>query len=155
MKSERRLKTLSTFNIRVSKRVQIASVLFTGRQMNVLGLATIEAMKRRWAKGLDVDDKPAKPLALGYGRSKQKKGGRMIPDLFLSGQMQESLVVQQAEWGRCKIGFNSQSSILKAYTNHQRRHQIGISVDDVRRVTPLAQAFLNENVRSAVRSLAA
>jgi len=144
-----------TFNIKVTKRIQIASVGFTGEQMNALGLSTIEAMKRRWAKGLDVQDQPAAPLSTGYGRRKQRLGRRAVPDLFLSGQMYAAMGVQTAESGRCKIGFSDQRSILKAYANHQRRHQIGISDGDVREVAPMAAQFLIENIRSAVRSVAA
>lgn len=144
-----------TFNITVTKRIQIASVLFTGEQMNSLGLSTIEAMKRRWAQGLNVQDQPAAPLAAGYARRKQRLGARPIPDLSLSGQMQAALGVQIAEPGRCRIGFSDQRSILKAYANHQRRRQIGISDNDVRAVAPVAAQFLTENIRSALRSVAA
>ncbi len=144
-----------TFNIKVTKRIQIASLIFTGEQMNALGLSTIEAMKRRWAQGLDVQDQPAAPLSTGYARRKQRRGARAMPDLLLSGQMQAALGVQVAEPGRCKIGFSDQQSILKAYANHQLRRQIGISDGDVREVAPLAAQFLNDNIRSAVRSVAA
>lgn len=143
------------FNITVTKRIQIASVLFTGEQMNALGLSTIEAMRRRWTQGLDVQDQPAATLSTGYARRKQRLGARPIPDLFLSGQMQAALGVQMAEAGRCKIGFSDQQSILKAYVNHQRRRQIGISDNDVRAVAPVAAQFLTDNIRSALRSVAA
>lgn len=146
---------MATFAITVTKRIQIASVLFTGRQMNALGLSTIDAIKLRWAQGLDVQDQPAPPLSTGYARRKQRLGARPLPDLFLSGQMRAALGVQIAETGRCKIGFSDQQSILKAYANHQRRRQIGISDNDVRAVAPLAAQFLTENIRSAVRSVAA
>lgn len=146
---------MATFNIRVTKRLQIASVLFTGQQMNALGRTTIDAMKRRWAQGLDVQDQPAQPLHVGYSRRKQRRGANPIPDLRLTGQMYAALGVQIAEPGRCKIGFSDQQSILKAYANHQRRHQIGISDNDAREVAPLAAQFLIENIRSAVRSVAA
>ena len=144
-----------SFTIRVSKRIEIASVLLTNQQMNSISLTTIAAMKARWAQGLDVNDQPARPLSRGYSRLKLRKGRAAIADLFLTGQMQSSFVPLSAASGKATIGFNNSIAILKAYTNHKRRNQIGISDGDTRAVTPMVEQFLIDNIRSAVRSIAA
>lgn len=144
-----------TFQIKVTKRVTLGSVGFSGRQMNTLAQATVDAMRVRWSKGLDVNDTPAKPLGKGYARRKQRRGGAAVPDLRLTGQLIASLRVLQAENGRALIGFRDDLAILKAYANHQRRRQIGISPNDAASVRPLAVDMLQDNIRAAVRSVRA
>jgi hypothetical protein len=144
-----------TFNIRVTKRVTIAPVGFSPQQMQLLGAATVEAMKARFAKGLDVQDQPAAALSRGYTRRKQRQGAAPLPDLRLTGQMLAALGVLRSAQGQCSIGFNDDQAIIKAYVNHQRRRQIGISDGDAIAVRPLALDILRSNVRAAVRSVIA
>lgn len=144
-----------TFQIKVTRRITLGAVGFSGQQMNALAEATVNAMRVRWAKGLDVNDTPAKPLGRGYSRRKQRRGSQPIPDLRLTGQLIASLRVLGAENGRAKIGFRDDQAIIKAYVNHQRRQQIGISPGDAAAVRPLALDFLQQNIRSAIRSVRA
>lgn len=144
-----------TFSIKVTKRITLGPVGFSGQQMNTLASATVAAMVARWGRGLDVNDSPAPPLGRGYSRRKQRRGGQAIPDLRYTGQLIASLRVLEAESGRAKIGFRDDRSILKAYANHQRRNQIGISPGDAAAVRPLALDMLQQNIRSAIRSVRA
>lgn len=144
-----------TFNIKVTKRVTLSPVGFTGGQMNALGDALCVAMRARWAKGLNVNDTPARPIGVGYGRRKVRRGKQPIPDLNFTGQLVLALRVLSSEGGRCLVGFRDDRSIVKAYVNHQRRNQIGISPNDAAAVRPLAVQFLQENIRNAVRSVRA
>ena len=145
----------ATFSIRVTKRVTIAPVGFSPQQMQSLGAATVEAMKARLAKGLDVQDQPAAALSRGYTRRKQRQGAQPLPDLRLTGQMLAAFGVVRSGQGQCAIGFNDDKAIIKAYVNHQRRNQIGISEGDAAAVRPLALDILRSNVRAAVRSVIA
>lgn len=144
-----------TFQIKVTKRVTLGAIGFTGQQMAALGNATVEAMRLRWAKGMDVNDAPVRPLGRGYARRKQRRGSQPIADLRLTGQLVASLRVLHTENGRAVIGFRDDQAIVKAYVNHQRRRQIGISPNDAAAVRPLAFSFLRDNIRSAVRSVRA
>lgn len=144
-----------TFQIKVTKRVTLGAIGFTGQQMAAMGNATIEAMRVRWAKGMDVTDAPVRPLGRGYARRKQRRGSQPIADLRLTGQLVASLRVLESGDGRAKIGFRDDRAILKAYVNHQRRQQIGISPGDAAAVRPLAVDFLQSNIRSAVSSVRA
>lgn len=145
----------ATFQIRVTRRVTISPVGFSADQMNVIGLATVESIKRRWAKGLDVNDRPTAPLALAYARRKQRRGLSILPNLRFTGELYRSFGVRVIAPGECRIGFGDPRSIIKAYVNQQRRRQIGISEADAGAVRPLAIAILRENIRGAVRSVAA
>ena len=99
--------------------------------------------------------------AMRRGRERARINGpapdypQPLPDLRLTGQMLAAFGVVRSGQGQCSIGFNDDKAIIKAYVNHQRRKQIGISAGDAAAVRPLALDILRSNVRTAVRSVIA
>lgn len=146
---------MPSFGINVTKRISIAGIGLSAPQMEALGTAAIAAMQARWDKGLDVNDTPAAPLSRKYSRRKQSRGGANLPDLKLSGQLRASMSVLRNESGRVVVGPYDALSVTKAIANQQRRNQFGISRNDARVISPIAAAFLRQNIAAAITRVTA
>lgn len=137
-----------TYNIHVTRRMAWAAIGFDAQQSESLGLAAIAAMKTRIAKGFNVDDQPATPLAANYQRLKVRKGLSPLPNLRFSGELlDQALQVTSSEPGKVVVGIVGQKNIQKAIVNQTRRNQLGISREDASAVNALALSIFAENVR--------
>jgi hypothetical protein len=144
-----------SFSIKVTRRIAIGGIGLSVDQMRTVGLAMIDAQTLRWARGLDVNDQPAGELSRSFARRKLQAGKRGTPDLNFTGNMLAAYGILNAAPGRLTLGFSNDVSILKAYANHQRRNQLGISDSDARAVSPVVRDMYSENIRRAVVSLRA
>lgn len=141
-----------SFSIRATRRIVIGGIGLSADQMRTVGLSTIDAQKQRWARGLDVNDQPARELSRGFTRRKLRAGKRPTADLNFTGRMLAAYGILNAAPGRLTLGFSDDASILKAYVNHQRRNQLGISEADARAVSPVVRDLYSENILRAITS---
>jgi len=143
---------------------------FSGRQMAEVGQSVIDSVFARWDIALDVNDRPAPPLTdrvkenrdlvykagkdlvgvmglprygapRGYRAFKQRKTGRTIRDLNLTGRLRRSIKVLSANENKAVLGptdgihtrsfKRGQVSFSEVLTFNQRRWRMwGVSPAD-------------------------
>lgn len=95
--------------------------------MIAIGQKAVESEQRRIQSGLTVDDTAAKPLREKYRKRKERRGGKPIRDLTLTGMTLRSRKVISAENRRAVIGFTNAQAIIRARVNNKRDRQFGMS----------------------------
>lgn len=109
------------------KRKRFEVTAFPPERMIAIGQRVIESEQRRIQAALTVDDTAARPLKEKYKLRKQRKGGKGIRDLTLTGMTLRSRKVISAENRRAVIGFTNAQAIIRARANNKRERQFGMS----------------------------
>ena len=117
---------------------------FSPREMISIAESLKQTIFMRLDQALDVYDAPAKPLAAGYAKFKQKRTGRNVRDLNLTGETRRAIKVLSAGPNRAVLGplrAFKQAWRLKAgksvltysqvlFLNNRRSLQWGVSPRD-------------------------
>jgi len=133
---------------------------FTSEDMLEIGNVVIESIKDRLAKGLNINDAPAKPLKpgrnghRGYPEDKIRHGLAPFRDWYWSGRTLRSLKVKSASENRCVIGFIDSHSDAVAHINNIRERAFGISPRDRNAMISIIKAVLRKSRVIQVRKAA-
>jgi len=144
------------FQTKISKARFVYSPL-TGQRMAEIGTSLIAEIFERWDRGMGVGDSPAPPLAAGYAKSKQRKGGSSVRDLHRTGRLRRSIKALAANQNKVTLGptdgmhtrlkrggIMSFSDVL---TFNQRRFRMwGVSQDERAKIVRL---FAGERIVKA------
>lgn len=136
---------------------------FSPAQSARIGEAALASIQQRFQLAGDIHDSPAKDLADGYKKFKQRRVGSSVRDLRLSGRLYKAMAVLQARPDLVRIGFeNSQypgrfkkvpvSMDFWGKTTYRKVHVAGLSVHDVVRINNRrsAQWGLSPNDKAAI-----
>jgi len=91
------------FQTKITKARFVYSPL-TGQRMAEIGTSLIAQIFERWDRGMGVSDSPARPLALGYAKAKQRRGGQGIRDLSMTGRLRRSIKALSANQNKVTLG---------------------------------------------------
>jgi hypothetical protein len=92
------------------------------------GLRT--SMYGRIARGLNVNDAPAKPLKPTYAKGKQRKGRSGLRDWIYKIRTLDRMSVLTATENRAVIGFDHPLAAAHAHFQNMRERQFGVSPTD-------------------------
>jgi hypothetical protein len=113
----------------------------SAEQMARVGERVIaEVVRARIAKGINVNDGPAKPLSkTGQRRNryfyiKRAKGLPTIRDLVYTGRTMAALGVVSARSNQVRLGFNNPRAAAIAYFNQRRDPMFWFSPEDQRKI---------------------
>lgn len=110
----------------------------------------VDSIKERIAKGMNVNDSPAKPLKpgrngrRGYPDRKIAHGLAPIRDWSWRGRTMRSLAVKAVSENRVVIGFTDPQADAIAHFNNRREKQFGVSPKDRSVLTRAVAALLRQ-----------
>lgn len=128
------------FEIKVASRPDLKMPSFTQEQMGQIGAFAVEVLKERNATGIDIFDRPSKPLQAKYAKQKANKGLQPIRDLRLTGNMLGSVQPVETDSQHVKIAVRGNTPYRKGIFNQNIDPWFGLSPHD-------EQRLLNERVR--------
>lgn len=123
------------------------AVSFDRRDLVKIGAKAIETIQKRCARGMNINDRPAKPLSSRYRAKKARMGQPPIRNLMFSGSMLGALTVVEATNDRVTVGFTRQAELVKAQKNDARSPWFGLSKSDEAKVVRFADDILARKVK--------
>jgi hypothetical protein len=121
---------------------RLAGVSLERHDLIKIGAKAIDVIQKRCARGVNVNDRPSRPLSPGYRRKKVDKGKPGIRDLMSSGSMLGALTITEATNSRVVVGFTRQAELIKAQKNDDRDPWFGLSRNDEGQVGMFADRIL-------------
>jgi hypothetical protein len=112
--------------------------------MRRIGARAIQSVQERCAKGLNVNDRRAKPLSKNYQKKKLEKGQPGIRNLMYSGAMLGALTIVESSTNRVVIGFTRMAEQIKAAANQEKDPWFGLSNNDQGKVEQFADRVLQD-----------
>lgn len=126
-------------------KIDIKALKLDTAQRRELGEFAIRTIKDRLAAGLDANDRKMAALTKRYQALKQRRTGRAIRDLRLTGEMLDNLSVRSVDED-IVIAFTSASARVKAFRNQQIVNWFGFSPADMRKIAVKWWALQARNI---------
>jgi hypothetical protein len=130
--------------------IRLGSLAFSRDDLSAIAGALVDSERYRIARGINVNDHPAKPLSAAYEKQKLRAGARPIRDLRLSGLTMSSFGVLEISEGRAVIGFSGAEANKRAAINQTIEPMVGISPNDAQAARREAHLRFAANVRGLI-----
>lgn len=119
-------------------------------QLKAIGDKMVAEQKARWAKAVDADGQPAKPLGVRYAIIKQSfTHKRPVRDMKVTGATVANFTLRKAADGKIRAENTTRLERAKALRCQGYDQMIGFAISDAKVVFAEAQAQYGQYVNTA------